>query len=204
MKANAILNQIKEVLGMELSTEKKEVELATLKLDNGTRLQADEFSAGNEVFILGEEKELIALPKGEYTLEDARILSVIDEGLIAEIKEAGKKDEKEVEEKVEASKEVEEPTFASIEDLTELKSMIEELKSMIDKKEDLKEEVKEELSEVKQIEVKEAETVELEVAEKVEPIAHNPEAESTNKSATANYVSANQQLIHDIISQYNN
>ena len=88
MKATEILNQIKDVLGLELSEEK--VTLATMKLDNFTEIEAEEFVADKEVFIVGEEGEKIALPIGEYTLEDGKILSVVEEGLIAEIKDAAK------------------------------------------------------------------------------------------------------------------
>ena len=59
MKATEILNQIKDVLGLELSEEK--VALATMKLDNGTEIEAEEFVADKEVFIVGEEGETLPL-----------------------------------------------------------------------------------------------------------------------------------------------
>lgn len=80
MKKN-VINQIKELLGME-------VKLATMKLSDGmTVLEAEMFEAGAEVFILAEDQK-IALPVGEYELEDGKILVVSEEGIIGEIKDA--------------------------------------------------------------------------------------------------------------------
>ena len=79
MKKN-VINQIKELLGME-------VKLATMKLSDGvTILEAEMFEAGAEVFVVAEDQK-IALPVGEYELEDGKILVVSEEGMIAEIKE---------------------------------------------------------------------------------------------------------------------
>jgi len=75
-----VINEIKTLLGME-------VKLAQMKLDNGTVLEAEMFEAGQPVFIINEE-DRIALPIGEYILEDGMILVVSEEGIIAEIKEA--------------------------------------------------------------------------------------------------------------------
>jgi len=80
MKKN-VINQIKELLGME-------VKLGTMKLSDGvTVLEAEMFEAGAEVFIVAEDQK-IALPVGEYELEDGRILVVMEEGIISEIKDA--------------------------------------------------------------------------------------------------------------------
>ena len=104
MKATEILTEIKKVLGIELTEEtsekevSKEVELATMKLDNGTEIEAESFEANKEVFIVGEGEEKIALPVGEYTLEDGKILAVTEEGIIGEIKEASSEEEASTEE----------------------------------------------------------------------------------------------------------
>jgi phosphoglycolate phosphatase-like HAD superfamily hydrolase len=46
-------------------------ELATMKLMDGvTVLEADAFEAGMEVFIVTEDEQRVALPVGEYELED--------------------------------------------------------------------------------------------------------------------------------------
>ena len=85
MKANDILNKIKNIVGVELSEEK--VELAEISLKNGTLLVSEEFTKGNAVFIKSEDGEM-ALPIGEYELEDGRTLFVVEEGLIDSISEA--------------------------------------------------------------------------------------------------------------------
>ncbi len=98
MKKN-VINQIKELLGME-------VKLATMKLSDGmTILEAEVFEAGAEVFIVAEDQK-IALPVGEYELEDSKMLVVIEEGIISEIKEMEAEEEMPIEEP-EAETEVE-------------------------------------------------------------------------------------------------
>ena len=90
MKKN-VINQIKELLGME-------VKLATMKLSDGvTVLEAEVFEAGAEVFVVAEDQK-IALPVGEYELEDGKILVVSEEGMIAEIKEMKAEEEMPMEE----------------------------------------------------------------------------------------------------------
>ena len=165
------IEQIKALLGME-------VKLATMKLANGTEIEAEVFEAENEVFIVSEE-EKVALPVGEYELEDGKILVVIEEGIISEIKEK----EEETEEEVEAEVEVEEEEEMQAETATPKKvvesvskethfAKIEEMQKEIDALK-LALEPKEEVEEVK-------EEVELS-AEEVAPIKHNPEAEATKK-----------------------
>ena len=83
MKATEILNQVKNLLGVELS--ESDIQLAELKLENGTVLEADAFESGKEVFIRTED-EKVALPIGEYELEDNRLLVLEEEGIIKEIK----------------------------------------------------------------------------------------------------------------------
>ncbi len=175
MKANDMLTQVKELLGMEVEAEK--VELAQMKLENGTVLEAESFEAGKEVFILTED-EKVAVPVGEYELEDGKILVITEEGIIAEIKDAEEKSE-EVEEETEAKEEEvveaaeeekEEMRYATKEELAEVKSMIEEIKAMLEPKEDLSEEVngevKEELS---------AQT------EEIQKVNHSPETVTEKK-----------------------
>lgn len=177
MKANDILNKIKNIVGVELSEEK--VELAEISLKNGTLLVSEEFTKGNAVFIKSEDGEM-ALPVGEYELEDGRTLFVIEEGIIDSIGEAAAEEAEEelsentveetTEEKVETELEEEEMQYVTREEFAlafeEIKAMIEKL-GYKDKEEEMsKEEVvetKEELS-----------------AEVAEPIKHNPEAETKN------------------------
>ena len=167
-----MLNKVKEVLGVELNEETQEVKLAQATLENGTVIESEDFAAGNEVFIVTED-EKVALPVGEYSLEDGEQLKVEEEGIIAAI---GKPEEAPVEEEVEAAEEEkEEMGYATKEELAEVKSMIEEIKAMIKDKEEMsKEETdKEELS-------KQEEEVKEEVIEEVqlEKVTHNPEAET--------------------------
>ena len=155
-----------------------EVKLETMKLSDGvTVLEAEMFEAGNEVFVVTEDEQKIALPIGEYELEDGRILVVVEEGVISEIKEK-EEEEEEVEEEApieeEAKKEQEmETSKAAPKKIVE--SMIKE--SFFSEIEALKNEnnaLKAELSKLK-------ETKEVELSE-VKPISFNPENENTNES----------------------
>lgn len=171
MKATDMLNKVKEVLGVELNEETQEVKLAQATLENGTVIESENFAAGSEVFIVTED-EKVALPVGEYSLEDGEMLKVEEEGIIASIGAA----EEAPEEEVEAAEE-EEMGYATKQDLAEVKEMIEEIKSMIEPKEEMSEEVSEEVKEELNEEVKEEE-VELSAEEPVEKVTHNPETET--------------------------
>jgi 6-phosphofructokinase len=163
MKATEILENVKSLLGVELSEDKKIV-LASEKLANGTEIQADSFETGSAVFIETED-ESVPLPTGDYELESGQILVVIEEGVIAEIKDAGEP-EAEAKEEVEAAEEEEEaPKGTEMEYVSkeEFSSAIDEIKAMIDELAPKKEEV--EASEV----------VETEMA--AQPIVANPEKE---------------------------
>jgi hypothetical protein len=168
MKATDMLNKVKEVLGVELNEETQEVKLAQATLENGTVIESENFAAGSEVFIVTDD-EKVALPVGEYTLEDGEILKVEEEGIIASIGAA----EEAPEEEVEAAEE-EEMEYATKQDLAEVKEMIEEIKSMIEPKEEMSEEVSEE--EVKE-ELNEEVKEELSAEEPVAKVTHNPEKE---------------------------
>jgi hypothetical protein len=173
MKATDMLNKVKEVLGVELNEETQEVKLAQATLENGTVIESENFAAGSEVFIVTDD-EKVALPVGEYTLEDGEILKVEEEGIIASIGAA----EEAPEEEVEAAAKEEEMAYATKQDLAEVKEMIEEIKSMIEPKEEMSEEVSEE--EVKEELNEEVEEVkeELSAEEPVAKVTHNPEAET--------------------------
>ena len=84
MKSTQILEKIKTFLGEETSDEVL-VELAQAKLENGTVLEAEAFEAGKEIFIVSED-DRVAVPVGEYMMEDGRKLIVKEEGIIGEIK----------------------------------------------------------------------------------------------------------------------
>ena len=176
-----MLNKVKEVLGVELNEETQEVKLAQATLENGTVIESEDFAAGSEVFIVTED-EKVALPVGDYTLEDGEMLKVEEEGIIASIGAAEQK-EAEASEEVEAAEE-EEVGYATKEELAEVKEMIEEIKAMLEPKEEMseeapvEEEAKEELSEESVQTFEEIEEqVELSTEEPVAKVTHNPEKE---------------------------
>lgn len=166
MSKTKIINDIKTLLGLQ-------VKLEAMKLDNGTVIEAETFEPNQEVFIVNEE-ERIALPIGEYILEDGRILTVTEEGIIAEIKEPQAEEEapteeapveEEMEAEVASPKKIvksisEEMFFAEIE---KLRSEIEELK-------------------LSKTEPKKVDEVVVELAEEVKPIIASPETEIDKKS----------------------
>jgi len=181
MKANDILNKIKNIVGEKVELSENKIEMAEVTLENGTVLVAESFEAGNSIFIKTEDEQ-IALPVGEYELEGGKILAVVEEGLIDSIKEAAKEEEAVEEELSEESKEVEETELEEEEKeemnyvtKEEFASAVEEIKAMIDEKLGNKEEMKEEAQE----EVKEEKEELSAVAP--EPVKHNPEAEVDNK-----------------------
>ena len=155
-----VITEIKKLLGME-------VKLEQMTLDNGTVIEAEMFEAGQAVFIVNGE-DRVALPVGEYALEDGRVLVVATEGEIAEIKDAQPTEEEapEVEVEVEQAAEpaptakkviesvVKESHFSS-EEVDALKSEIEALKTELASMKEVKEEV--ELS--------------------AQPLTHNPDAQ---------------------------
>lgn len=174
MKSQETLGKIMELLNLQ-----DEIKLESMKLDNGTVIEAEAFEANQEVFIVTED-ERIALPVGEYTLEDGRILVVAEEGVIAEMRDGGEEApaeepaQEEATEEVEANEEEEkEMSYATKEELSaaveEMKAMIEEIKAMMSpKEEEMAEEVKEE-------------EVEMSTDEPAaKPIKHNPETKTAD------------------------
>lgn len=133
MKALEMLNKVKELVGVELETEKVTLAQATLK--NGTVLESESFEKGSEVFIVTED-ERVALPVGSYELEDGEMILVKEEGIIESIGKA----EEEVQEKeeelseeveVQAEEEKEEMQYATKTELEEVKKLVEEVKDMV-------------------------------------------------------------------------
>ena len=195
MKATEMLNKIKTFLGEEttdiVETFEEKVELAQAKLDNDTVLEAESFEAGQEVFIVTEDDK-VALPVGDYTMEDGKMLVVAEEGIIAEIKEATEEEATD-EEEVEAEEELGYVTKEELaEAVSEIKAMIEDMK-----KEEMSEEAEVELSEELPKEVKE------ELSEPAaEPIAHNPE--KTNNFNVKFAQNRKQSTLDKVLSKINN
>ena len=169
-----MLNQIKTLLNIE-------VKLEDMKLENGTVITAESFEEGKEVFIVTDD-EKVAMPVGEYILEDSRLLVVSEEGMIADVKEVSDEvpaEEEEITPDLEEEKEVkEEMGYATKEELSsaveEVKAMIEEIKAMMSPKEEMAEDGEGVLK---------SRTVKEEFSEAAAaPIKHNPEAVSSQKT----------------------
>lgn len=173
MKATEVLKKAKELLSIET----EEVQLATATLENGTTIEAESFAAGKEVFIVTED-EKVALPVGDYTLEDGNVLMVKEEGIIDSIGEPVEEEEPSEEslnEETELEEDKEEMGYATKEELAEVKSMIEEIKAIIESKEEMSEEVSEE--EVKEELTEEIKEETKEELSEIPKVKHNPEKE---------------------------
>jgi len=199
MKANDMLNKIKTIIGgIELTEEVREVELAEMKLENGTVIEAEEFKKDEAVFIKSED-ERIAMPVGEYSLEDNRLLIIQEEGIIADLKDKSEY-ENQTEEDMQEDIKNELAEEAAVYDWKGMEKRIKNLEDAIadlkadkmDSPEDVKEEASEELSkeevtvevksELSEEEIKENVNEEVELsAEVAEPVKHNPEASNESK-----------------------
>jgi hypothetical protein len=147
-----------------------------------TVLEAEVFEAGAEVFIVAEDQK-IALPVGEYELEDSKMLVVIEEGIIAEIKEMEAEEEMPMEEpEAEAEVEVEAEAAAPKEIKKTVESIVKEtffseMEALKIENEELKAKLEmfskvEPTTEVATEETTKENKVEL---EEVSPITFNPE-----------------------------
>tara|TARA_R110000787_G_scaffold9948_8_gene34334 strand:+ start:1291 stop:1899 length:609 start_codon:yes stop_codon:yes gene_type:complete len=183
MKSNEMINQIKTLLNIE-------VKLEELKLENGTIVSAESFEKDKEIFIVTDD-EKVAMPVGEYLLEDGRLVVVSEEGMIADVRDvADEVPAKETEEGEEITSDLEEDKkedkkeemgYATKEELSsavaEIKANIEEIKEMMKPKE---EDLSDDADKLKTRTVKEEFS---EAASK--PIKHNPE--SVSKKTQINF-----------------
>ena len=114
-KIKTLVNEIFAKYNVELSAEEPKAEeaaevkteLATATLKDGTVVQSDSetWEVGVNAYVVNEDGEKVAVPTGEYELEDGRIL-VVTEGIVDALNDAEEPAaEEEVEEEVEASKE---------------------------------------------------------------------------------------------------
>lgn len=174
MKNSTLLEKIKALLSNEIKLEQM------LMGDGVTKIEAETFEAGKEVFVVTEDEQKIAVPVGEYELEDGRILVIVEEGIISEVKEK----EEEVEEEVKEEETTEEMPVE--EEMSEApvstpKKTIESIvkETFFSEMEKLKEEneaLKAELAKLSKVnEVAEEKT---ELSEEPTPIAFNPENEA--------------------------
>ncbi len=174
MKNSTLLEKIKALLSNEIKLEQM------LMGDGVTKIEADTFEAGKEVFVVTEDEQKIAVPVGEYELEDGRILVIVEEGIISEVKEK----EEEVEEvEEEATEETTEPTPEEemSAPVSTPKKTIESIvkETFFSEMEKLKEEneaLKVELAKLTKVDEVALEATEL--SETPEPIAFNPENEA--------------------------
>ena len=186
MKSIKMLNDIKTLLNIE-------VKLEEMKLENGTVITTEALEKGNEVFIVTDD-EKVAMPVGEYILEDGKLLIVEEEGVIADVRD--------VSDDVPAKEEETTEDLEEEADVADWKGMEKRIKNLedaiadlkadkVEKSEDVEEEemstdskmksrtitekFSEETEEVENIEVKE----EVELSAK--PIKHNPESGTKKK-----------------------
>ena len=169
MSAKTQINKIKTLLGLEIKLEQ-------MKLENGTILEAEAFEAGAEIFIVNEE-DRIAVPMGEYMLEDGKVLIIAEDGIIGEIKDAEEAPAEEAAPEAEVEVEAEAETSTPkkvVESITKemFFSEIEKLRNEIAELKAANVEVKEEVE--LSAEVTEEVAVELS-AEEAQPLKHNPE-----------------------------
>ena len=175
-----MLNQIRTLLNIE-------VKLEEMKLENGTVVSAETFEKGSEIFIVTDD-EKVAMPVGEYILEDGRLVVVSEEGIIADVREVSDevpaKETKEGEEitedlaeeviETEVPEEVVQEVEAIVEAVVEvIAPVIEEVKSEV-------EELKKEFGKMKKYEEEEEKKKE-EMSAARKPIRHNPEAKTAQK-----------------------
>ena len=108
MKSTEMLNQIKTLLNIEVKLEEQ-------KLENGTRVEAESFEKGKEIFILTDD-EKVAMPVGEYLLEDGRLVVIEEEGLIADVREVSDEVPEKEEESKDETEDLEEKEEEMVED----------------------------------------------------------------------------------------
>jgi hypothetical protein len=189
----SVINQIKTLLGME-------VKLETIKLIDGiTIFEADTFETDKEVFIVTEDEQKIPVPIGEYELEDGRIVVVVEEGIISELKEKADEVEEEVIEEEakseEGYKEDEEEMKATPSAKKTIESIVKEtFFAEIEKLKEENIELKAKLENLSKVEEVAVEATEL---SEVKPIAFNPE--NTNEVETFVYGSKRPKTIMDTI-----
>jgi fumarylacetoacetate (FAA) hydrolase family protein len=144
MNAKDALVEIKKLL---FSEAEKQAAFALVegKLVDGTMVAYD-LEAG-DIFVIGEDGAQIPAPVGEHQLESGEVVVVLEEGKIAEVKQAEAKVEIEIEaaEEVPAVEEpVKDEAMAKVEQaMGDLEKKVEELTAKVKAMEEKAEEVKE-------------------------------------------------------------
>ena len=172
MKPTEMLSQIKTLLKARMS-------LAQQTLENGTIIEAESFEAGQQVFVVSDE-ERVALPVGEYALEDGMTLVVEEEGMIAEIKEAAAEEEEVQEEQLEEEVVVEDVPEEVVEEVAAVvEAVVEAIAPVL---EEVKQEVEELKKKFESYEDKKEKMSSQKPARK--PLKHNPEKNNTRTAHT--------------------
>jgi hypothetical protein len=153
----SVINEIKTLLGME-------VKLAQMQLENGTVIEAEAFEPEMAVFIVNED-DRIALPVGEYLLEDGMVLKVEVEGVIASI-EMPEEEAPEVEEVEAPEAEVEVEAAAEASPKKVIESITKEM---------FFSEIEKLRNEIAELKLSKTEEVAPNVELSVEPLTHSPE-----------------------------
>jgi hypothetical protein len=196
MKSTEMLNQIKTLLNIEVKLEEQ-------KLENGTRVEAESFEKGKEIFILTDD-EKVAMPVGEYLLEDGRLVVVAEEGIIDDVREVSDEVPQKEEESKDETEDLEykdkEEKMDEEADVQDWEGMEKRIKNLEDAIADLKSKVGEKNME-EEVEMEEevsrqpkSRTVKEEFNEEVNeqlkeelsqpaaaPIKHNPESGNAKK-----------------------
>jgi hypothetical protein len=162
----SVLNQIKTLLGMDVKLEQRKM------ADGVTLIEADAFEMDNEVFVITEDEQKIPVPIGEYEMEDGMIMSVVEEGLIADYKEAVKEEEAPVAEEEVVEEEVEAKNETTAPKKT-IESIVKEtFFSEIEKLKEENNELKAKLELLTKVDAVAEEATEL---SDIKPISFNPE-----------------------------
>lgn len=133
-----------------------DLKLEQAKLQDGvTIVEADSFESGESIVVVTQDDQRIALPIGEYVMENGMTIVVAEEGVISEIKE--------MEEPEPQQEPAPEPQPEN--DMTKIKKTVESM-------------VKETFFAEIEIKDKEIERLKAELAQMQEPkpIVHNPES----------------------------
>jgi len=158
----------------------EEIKLMEAKLADGeTVVEADpDFQAGATIMVLTEDEQKVPVPvsaEGEaYELEDGRTFTVVEEGVIGEMMEAGAEEEAPEEEEVAAS---DEPKEAPVPKAV-IESIVKETKFSKEEMDAKELEITELKAKIEELEkVEEVEEVEL----SAKPVAFNPEEKASRK-----------------------
>ena len=174
MKASEMLKKINTLLSIK-------VNLSQLVLDNGTIIEAENWASGESVFIVTDD-ERVALPIGEYVIDDGRKLVVSEEGVLASIGEA---EAEVVEEELDEEIIVEVPEEAAAEIADVIEAVVEVVSPLIEEIKADVEELKKKFESIPEAEEegykdgiadeKEDEREDLSKTPSRRPISHSPD-----------------------------